>query len=205
MGIKLASLFSTPFLQGMLCSVKHLRRYARSSPQNAPQVSVCRFLLYDVTPQLNMPITFSVTPQHKISYNSFGAYRIVTFGQTDVRRLQVQLLYRVWMRPPAELQRKNVRHFSRSHRQGRKHSANDSFATAPHMRFKALQKVYEMWVKISVRGWRMLVKRLESIYTCCGWCTSESTTTNNNYNYNSPIDTKYKYVLAWSHLIHKNF
>ena len=79
------------------------------------------------------------------------------------------------------------------------------FAKAPHMRAKALQKVYEMWVKISVRGWRMLVKRLESIYTCCGWCTYESTTTNNNYNYYSPIDTKYKYVLAWSHQTDKNF
>jgi len=71
------------------------------------------------------------------------------------------------------------------------------FATAPHMGVKALQKVYEMWVKISVRVWRMLVRGLEStsIYTCCGWCTSESTITNNNYY--SPIDTKYKYVYVY--------
>jgi len=37
------------------------------------------------------------------------------------------------------------------------------FATALHMRVKALQKVYEMWVKIHVWGWHMLVRGLESI------------------------------------------
>jgi len=126
--LKITSFFSTPFHQGMLCSVKHLRRYVRSSPRNAPPSLRVRFLLYDVTPQMNMPITFSETPQYKMSYNSFGAYRIVTFGQTDVRRLQVQFLYRFWMRLPAELQRNNVLHFSTSYRQGRKHSANDSNA-----------------------------------------------------------------------------
>ena len=34
--------------------------------------------------------------------------------------------------------------------------------TALHMRVKALQKVYEMWIKIHVWGWRLLVRWLES-------------------------------------------